>query len=121
MRSDKPLKLFRIWDVILIVILLALVGLAIYFVVAPKEGANVEIYVDGELFETLPLSRDTAVDLDHLKVIISGGTVRVEEADCHDKICEKRGRISRAGESIVCLPNRVVVRISGEGEVEAIS
>ena len=121
MKYDKPLALFRIWDVILIVILLALVGLAIYFAVAPDRGATAEIYVDGELYETLPLSRDAVLPLDHLKIIISEGTVRVEEADCHDKICEKRGRISRSGDSIVCLPNRVVVRISGKAEVEAIS
>ena len=121
MRSDKPLSLFRIWDVVLILVLLALIGLSLYFALSPEKGATAEIYLDGELYETLPLSRDTRIELDHMTVVVSDGCVRVEDADCPDKICEKRGVISRAGESIVCLPNRVVVKIGGKGEVEAIS
>ena len=121
MRSLKPLRLFRIWDVVLVVLLLALVAGAVYLAVAPKTGANAEVYVDGELYQTLPLNKDTVLDLDHLKIVVSGGTVRVEDADCPDKICERCGAISKAGQSIVCLPNRVVIKISGKGEVEAIS
>ena len=56
-----------------------------------------------------------------MKIVVSDGTVRVEDADCPDKICEKSGAISKAGQTIVCLPNRVVIKILGKGEVEAIS
>lgn len=121
MRSVKPLTLFRIWDVVLIVLLLVLVGLSLYFALSPESGTTAEIYLDGELYDTCPLSRDAQITLDHLTIVVSGGRVWVEDADCSDKICEKRGAISQAGQSIVCLPNRVVVKISGKGEVEAIS
>ena len=121
MKSLKPLRLFRIWDVVLIVLLLALVGLTVYFAVAPKTGAYAEVYVDGALYDTLPLNQDATLDLEHLKIVVSGGAVRVQDADCPDKICEKSGAISKAGQTIVCLPNRVVVKIAGKSEVEAIS
>ncbi len=121
MKLRKPLRLFRIWDVVLVVLLLALVAGTVYLAVAPKEGKQAEVYVDGTLYKTLPLNKDTVLELEHLKIVVSGGAVRVEEADCPDKICEKRGAISKAGQTIVCLPNRVVVKISGKGEVEAIS
>lgn len=53
-------------------------------------------------------------------VVISGGTVTVTEASCKNQVCVKHSAISRSGESIVCLPNRLAVRIesgnSGEGD-----
>ena len=121
MNLSKPLRLFRIWDVLLILFLLVLVGLTVYFAVLPKTGSFAEIYVDGELYQKVSLSKDSEIALDHLKIIVADGAVRVQEADCPDKICVKRGAISKAGQTIVCLPNRVVVKITGKSEVEAIS
>ena len=68
MNLSKPLRLFRIWDVVLIVLLLALVGLTVYFAVMPRTGAFAEIYVDGELYQKVSLSKDAEIDLDHLKI-----------------------------------------------------
>lgn len=52
-------------------------------------------------------------------VVISGGRVTVTEASCKNQVCVRHAEITRGGESIVCLPNRLVVRIesgsSGEG------
>ena len=44
-------------------------------------------------------------------VEIKGGEVKVSEASCKNQVCVKHGSISRTGETIVCLPNRLVVRI----------
>ena len=39
----------------------------------------------------------------------------MSEANCHDQLCVKQGRINKVGQSIVCLPNRVVITvISGD-------
>ena len=43
--------------------------------------------------------------------MIKSGTAYISEASCPDKQCMKQGKISRAGEMLVCLPNRVVVKI----------
>ena len=121
MKSLKSLRLFRIWDIVLVVLLLALVAGTVYLALAPKAGAYAEVYVDGELYQKLALNKDTEVSLEHLTIVVSDGAVSVKDADCRDKICEKSGAISKAGQTIVCLPNRVVIKISGKGEVEAIS
>jgi hypothetical protein len=53
---------------------------------------------------------------------ISEGRVRMVDSDCPDKLCVRTGWISRPGESIVCLPNKVVIEIkSGEGGPDAIN
>lgn len=48
-------------------------------------------------------------------VEIKNGMVSVIEASCRNQICVKHSPISRSGESIVCLPNRLVVRIDSGG------
>ena len=49
--------------------------------------------------------------------------MRVIEADCPDQLDVKQGYISKVGEVIVCLPNRLVIEIKGvdEGDVDYIS
>ena len=47
-------------------------------------------------------------------VCIKDGQVYMKKADCPDQICVKQGRKSKDGESITCLPNKVVVEVKGE-------
>jgi len=122
MKSAKPLRLFRIWDIILLAVILALLGAGLFLYFASSEGDYAEIYIDGEKYMTLSLKKDREVDLDALTVVVRNGAVHVEDPACKDKICEKRGEIRKSGESIVCAPARVVIRITGKkGEVEAIT
>ena len=103
-------------------------------------GAKVIIESGGDLYARYPLAEDrtvvvpapkqTAVDApaadpgdtasaqyDYYNVVVvSGGTVSVTEASCKNQVCVKHGAISRSGESIVCLPNRLVVRIENGPE-----
>ena len=114
-------SLFRIWDVIVIVVVLLLVALALYFTLSPEKGSRAEVYVSGEKKAELVLSKDAELELNGLKLIVSGGKIWVHSSDCPDKICETTGKIYKKGQTIVCLPNQVIVRIVGKGEVEAIS
>ena len=58
---------------------------------------------------------------------IEGDRIRIKEADCGDQICVRRGWASKNGETIVCLPNYVIVEIissdegGGEDVIDAIS
>ena len=67
---------------------------------------------------TFDVRADETVTLDCLTVHISGGKVWVTDADCPDKTCVRTGVITRAGQSIVCLPNKVTVTISGESDLQ---
>lgn len=49
-------------------------------------------------------------------VAISGGTVRVVDSPCPDKICVAAGAISRTGQFVACLPNRVSVSLEGRDD-----
>lgn len=48
-----------------------------------------------------------------LQVILTEEGVWVESADCPTQDCVHTGRISRSGQSIVCLPARIIVRLEG--------
>ncbi|MCI8387459.1 MAG: NusG domain II-containing protein [Clostridiales bacterium] len=66
---------------------------------------------------TLPLDLDNSYEINshgHTLVIhIDGGTLSVTEADCPDRLCMKAGKISRAGQTIICVPARVLIEIKG--------
>ncbi|MCL4417561.1 MAG: NusG domain II-containing protein, partial [Actinobacteria bacterium] len=66
-----------------------------------------DITVKGALGETVIIVRDSRV--------------RVTESPCPDKWCSESGWIDKGGESIICLPNKVVVSIkSGSGSKEKV-
>lgn len=53
---------------------------------------------------------------------VEDGGVRMISSTCRDKICVGTGRVSTAGRSIVCLPNRVVVRVTGgRGKIDSVT
>ena len=52
----------------------------------------------------------------YINIVIDENGAYVRDVVCPDKVCQKTGLISKAGQSIVCLPNRVVVYIEGKDE-----
>lgn len=48
---------------------------------------------------------------DYNIVTIRGGKVSVESADCRSQVCVDHRPVSRSGESIICLPHKLVVEI----------
>lgn len=107
----KTKRLFR--DFLLISALILGAGLmALVFRLTAPEGAEVEISLGGEVYAVLPLYEDTEVDVSGLcRVMIAGGKTWVESAVCKNQICVKHAPISRAGQTIVCLPSAVTVRV----------
>ena len=122
MREDKARKTKN--DIIFIAALLvvfSVVGLIYFF--ARAQGNTVTVTVDGELFGEYSLAEDRTVEIrvgDNLNIlVIENGEARVTDASCPDGICSAHKPISRDGESIVCLPNRVVVTVCVRGEAES--
>ncbi len=109
---------------ILLLGILALVltaGCGIFYLLGQKEGASVEVTVDGELYGIYSLEQDQTVDIvidettaNVLK--IQNGSADIIEADCPDKLCVHQQAISKEKETIVCLPNKVVVEVIGGEE-----
>ena len=112
----KPTK----WDalVVLAVLLLALLLAARPYFAAKTAGElTVEVTVDGETVERCALSAYTGGTYESrgytLTVAAENGVVRVSESDCPNQDCVHSGAISRAGQSVVCLPARIAVTLEG--------
>lgn len=115
--SEKDLKK-KDWIVIFIFLIAVVIGIGIHFVVSSKEKGIAEVFQNGELIYQLSLEEAgtyrIAWGAESNVIVIENGSVSIEEATCPDKLCEKQGKISAVGERIVCLPNRLVVQISGK-------
>lgn len=74
------------------------------------------LYDEKLIGHTIPIQTEYGYNL----LEIGDQRVRVIEADCPDKIDVKKGYISREGETIVCLPNRLVIEIKGLAEEDDI-
>ena len=110
---------FKLWDIALVLSLIILSFLPVIFTVsAESEAKSVQITQNG-VSETFLLTEEKRIEMDELTVVISGGQVWVENAKCPDKVCEHSGKIQNAGESIVCLPNGVIVKIIGKSDFDA--
>lgn len=87
-----------------------------------SEGTQVVVYVEGKVWEAYSLYHDTEMVITGKnggtnRLIIEKGKARIGEASCPDKLCVHQHEISKAGESIICLPNEVVLEIeSRDGE-----
>lgn len=53
------------------------------------------------------------------RLVVADGKAKLESAPCPLKICEGMGPVKRAGEVIVCLPNRIAIQVEGSGASEA--
>lgn len=117
------------WDVIIIValIIISFIPEGVMFIsnINKHNTLYVEVYSEGKLYKKLPLNKDsvdTSITIDNELgeniIEINNEQVKIIDADCHDKICVKAHAISKPGESVICLPHKLVVRIIGEGEQE---
>lgn len=99
-----------------LVLVVSVVGLCFYLF--RGEGDKVVVTVDGKEFGTYSLSEDVRVEIrtgarkEELNIlVIKDGQAYVETATCPDGICAGHKPISREGESIVCLPHKVVITV----------
>ena len=103
------------WDfaLLLLIVFLATVGLKYY--IEPDKGDYCAVYVDGEMVLELSLSEDSVTEIPgtHAVLTVRDGAVAVTENDCPNKICMKTGYVDDKGGTIVCAPNKIVVRVSG--------
>ena len=119
-------RLFRN-DLIFIVALLFAVSLfGLCFYLFRGEGDKVVVTVDGKTFSTYSLAEDVRVEIrtgesgeERNVLVIKDGQAYVENATCPDGICAGHKPVSREGESIVCLPHKVVITVYATDEEEA--
>ena len=113
MNNKKKLKN----DIILAVIVIAVAAVGLLLLNIFKiEGSFAVIKIDGKETERYPLSVNTEVvietrDNGRNTLVIEDNKAFMKDANCPDKICEGHSKISYKGETIVCLPHKVVIEI----------
>ena len=111
----------RFWLVILGVLLLAAV-IGLVFVRSQREtGAEVQVLQGGEVTDTLSLGKNVTRRYENGNggyniVEVREGKVSVTEASCPDKVCVNHGPTDQTADPIVCLPNKLVVRVLAPGD-----
>jgi hypothetical protein len=109
---------------VLLVLLVALTAVSPRFINAGLPG---EIL----LIKTPDLERQISLKEDGQHVIegplgkailvVRDGKADLKNAPCPLKICERMGPIENAGEVILCIPNRISIKVSGEEEMDAVT
>lgn len=123
-RADMRRGLFgrRDWPVLLAIALGAVIWLALAN--TGQRGVTAVVERDGQVVLTRELDRldqqegPELVEIEGansvtLTVELSKEGARIAEANCPDRTCQRTGRLTRAGESAVCLPGRIVLRLEG--------
>lgn len=109
---------------ILIVIMMAVGLMAAYGHGSNSSmGENAEIYQNGRKIRMVSLRKETQFSIDgdyHSVIAVKEGRIAIVESDCPGMDCVYSGWIDRPGRSIVCLPDRLEVRIVGPAEVDIV-
>lgn len=103
---------------ILAVTILLVAGIFGYGLLRQHQGGVALVKVDGEVVKELPLGEDIVYEVKQdgrvsNVVHVEDSKVWITDADCPDKLCENMGKVSKDGQTLVCLPNRVIVQIEG--------
>lgn len=112
-------KFIKRRDIILFLVLIVIgAGSFILIKTNLKPGNEAEVYIDGSLVQTIDMTKDDTYVFDTGKgtntVTVAGGEIRVTEADCPDRICMNMGWVSRSGETITCLPHKLVIEVHND-------
>lgn len=112
------------WILIAAALAVSVIFLGVHFFRPQQRDGMAVVTIDGEAFGSWPLSEDRTVEIgEGNRLVIEDGKADMVWADCPDKLCVNQKAVSREGESIICLPNKVVVSIAGgeEREVDAVT
>ena len=107
-----------------VMVLAAAVGLLVYNVTKEK-GGYVAVIQGGEETHRFSLEEDQEflIELENGEynlLCIKAGKAYMKNADCPDQICVNHQPISNVGETIVCLPHEVVIKVIAGGSSQEI-
>lgn len=111
-------------DVIFIILLLLIVtATGLIYVLSREDGDSVVVTINGEISGEYALGNNAIIDIvsgeeQYNTLVIEDSTARVTHASCPDRICVSHKPISRDSESIVCLPNKVVITVKKSEKTE---
>lgn len=107
-------KLITKKDLILLFVVFLAGVVGIILMNSAEIGESAEIIVDGKTTEIIVLDEDYEKQINGVVVCCENGEIFIKDSVCPDKVCIRSGKISKSGESIICAPNRVAIKIDGK-------
>lgn len=100
-------------DVIMLIslVFISLLLFAVMLLIPKSGGDTLVVTVNGKEYCRAPLSVNTELHLENNTIIIENGYAYMKNADCPDKICINQGKINKIGQTVVCLPNSVILEV----------
>lgn len=91
-----------------------------FFEFFSKKGKSALVYYDGNLIKTIDLSSNSNYVVEGFNgsvfIDVKDGMIRVNSENSPYHLCSKQGYIGESYDSIVCLPNKIVINISSDLE-----
>ena len=85
-----------------------------------EPGATVKVVAGRDVYGIYELTEDRELRIeaggDFNVIEVSGGTAKMKEASCANGDCLRQHAAGMAGQSIVCLPNKILITIEGYNE-----
>lgn len=112
-------------DVKLIVLLLIVIGVIFIFIGVTKEdGSMAEVYYEDKKILTIDLNIDNEYivdgELGDVVLEIKNRKIRVKEENSPKHICSKEGFIGDSSRTLICLPNKIIIKIVGDNELDGV-
>lgn len=104
-------------DIVLIMSLILISLMMFVFSFSDSENLIAEIYVSGEKAHSIALSEveeSYTVNENYCQLLVEEDGVSFVFSDCGDKFCIKRGKLKRPGDTMACVPEKVVVVLKSD-------
>ena len=114
-------------DIVLMIIILVVAGscMLLHRIIGEKSADYITVKVNGKIEGVYSLADDQEIVLNNGSNVlkIKNGEADMIRADCPDQLCVKQKAVSKNKESIICLPNQVVVTVRGgeKRDVDAVA
>lgn len=126
-KQEKERPLFRWTELCILLPLLMAALLIAFFLLQAPAARGVRIERDGQLYEELSLDSvegERIIEIDGeipVKLLITKEYACFLESGCPDQVCVRSGKLTKAGETAVCLPARVTLRMVGSGGADGVT
>ena len=116
-------KLITKNDILLIAVIILIIGAGFLLKNFSSSQLVAEVYYDGKSVETVNLTEKEEKKIvtgENESVVIAAkdGKIYFEKSDCADKVCIKSGELQKNGDFASCLPEKVVIKVSGAKETD---
>ncbi|MGP6147452.1 NusG domain II-containing protein [Jeotgalibaca sp. A122] len=127
----KYIKMIRRGDIIVVLLLMlgSFLPLGVFtYVQATADQTNLQavVEVDGDVVHVFDLVDDGETETYHYKdehghenvLVRTGMSVKMTEATCSDQVCVRMAAIDQVGDTILCLPHKMLVEVRSDSPVE---